>query len=754
NFILNGRKFINYTKNEGLQNNEFADGAFYQNEKSDFIFMGGIKGFNYFLPQKIKESSVIPALLINKISGQNQAIPYYQGLVIAPDATSHPSIVLNHDQNFFDIELAALTYINSEKCKYAYQLMHFDKSWNFISNRRTISFTNVPKGNYSLWIKWSNSDGIWSKPVHAVDIRIKPVFWQSNFAIMLYLVLVALFILFVQSYYKKRQSLSQNILFRKREEELHENRLTFFTNVAHEFQTPLTLIVGPAQKLAETENLSDKNQKFIQMIQRNSSRLLFLTQQLLEFRKAEYDYLEVTVKEFDLVNLVEQIAELFDEWALDKNIDYNLDIPSTLLGWFDKDKIEKIVFNLMSNAFKYTPVNGKIDLKFQIQGTDSKVINITIVNTGKGIPKQKLDSLFDRFFLSDTNTGTDNDMFRTGIGLAYIKKLVTVLRGEVVVSSVANEETTFTILIPCSKEAFSQKELDVEVSPVLISHHLKNILEDVPGPSEETPNKIASLDVLEDNRKTVLIVEDEKEIHLFLNDLLGEKYKIIVTYNGIEALEALENKIPDIIISDVMMPLMDGVDLCKKVKTDIKTCHIPFIMLTAKDSVIHRIEGLESGANSYIPKPFYPDHLLVRVQKLLEEKELIIKHFNQDTLVENLATLPINNEEKDFVKRVIELIRKNIDDENLQSLFIEKELGISNSQLYRKIKQIFGFTPGDLIRTIRLKYAAELLRKNVLTVSEVCYQAGFNNRSYFYREFKKMYATTPKNYQLKYKSKF
>lgn len=751
NFNLNKSKFINYTKNEGLQNNEFADGAFYQDLKSDFIFMGGIKGFNYFLPQKIKESSVVPDILIDKISGQNQTIPYYQGLVIAPNATTHPSIVLNYNQNFFDIELAALTYVNSEKCKYAYQLMNFDKNWNFISNRRTISFTNVPKGNYSLWIKWSNSDGVWSKPVHAIDIRIKPIFWQSNLAIIIYSVLFLLFILFVLSYYKKRQSLSQNILFRKREEELHENRLTFFTNVAHEFQTPLTLIVGPIQKLSETTNLSERNQKFIHMIQRNSSRLLFLTQQLLEFRKAEYDYLEVTAREFDLVNLVEQIAELFDEWALDKNIDYNLDIPSTLPGWFDKDKIEKIVFNLMSNAFKYTPVNGKIELKFQIQ--DSKTLNITIVNTGKGIPKEKLDSLFDRFFLSDTNAITENDMFRTGIGLAYIKKLVTVLRGEILVSSIADEETTFTILVPCSKEGFSEKELDIEMSPVLISHHLKNILEEIPSKSDDTPNKISSLEVLEDHRKTVLIVEDEKEIHLFLNDLLGEKYKIIATYNGVEAIEVLENVIPDIIISDVMMPLMDGVELCKKIKTDIKTCHIPFIMLTAKDSVIHRIEGLESGANSYIPKPFYPDHLLVRIQKLLEEKELLLKHFTQDTLVENLSTLPINNEEKDFVKRVIELIRKNIDDENLQSLFIEKELGISNSQLYRKVKQIFGFTPGDLIRTIRLKFAAELLRKNVLTVSEVCYQSGFNNRSYFYREFKKMYNTTPKNYQLKYKTK-
>lgn len=753
NFILKESKFINYTKNEGLQNNEFADGAFYQNLESDYVFMGGIKGFNYFLPQNIKESSKVPDILIDKISGQNQTTPYYQGLVISPDSNTHPSIVLDYNQNFFDIELAALTFTNSEKCKYAYQLTNFDKNWNFINNRRIISFTNVPQGNYSLWIKWSNSDGVWSKPVHAIDIKVKPVFWQSTVAIIVYAILVVLFIMFVLSYYNKRQSLSQNILFRKREEELHENRLTFFTDIAHEFQTPLTLIVGPIQKLSETTTLDKRNQKFVQMIQRNSSRLLFLTQQLLEFRKAEYDYLEVKAKEFDLVDLVEQIAELFDEWALDKNIDYNLDIPSELSGWFDKDKIEKIVFNLMSNAFKYTPINGKIDLRFYIQDEESKKLNITIVNTGKGIPKEKLDSLFDRFFLSDTNRITDNDLFRTGIGLAYIKKLVTVLRGEILVSSIPNESTTFTILLPCSKEAFNDKELDVEASPILISHHLKNILEEIPNKSEEIPNKISSLDVLVDNRKAVLIVEDEKEIHVFLNELLGEKYKIVTAYNGVEAMVILEKEIPDIIISDVMMPIMDGVELCNKIKSNIKTCHIPFIMLTAKDSVLHRIEGIESGANSYIPKPFHPDHLLIRIQKLLEEKELILRHFTQDTLIENLSTLPIDKEEKDFIKKVIELIRNNIDNENLQSSFIEKELGISNSQLYRKIKQIFGFSPGDLIRTIRLKYAAELLRKNVLTVSEVCYQSGFNNRSYFYREFNKMYNITPKNYQLKYISK-
>lgn len=753
NFVVSPAKFINYSKNEGLQNNEFADGAFYSDMQSGFIFMGGIKGFNYFLPEKIKESPILPDLLIDKISGQNQPTPYYQGLVISPESESFPSIVLKHNQNFFDIHLSALTYTNNEKCQYAYELKGFDKSWNNIGNRKIISFTNVPRGNYSLYVKWSNADGVWSEPVHAIDIKVKPVWWQSNLAILIYAVLAMLFILFVRSYYLKRQSLQQNILFRQKEEELHENRLTFFTNIAHEFLTPLTLIVGPVQKLSEAPQLDDRQRKFTHMIHKNVSRLLFLTQQLLEFRKAEYEYLEVTVRKFDMVNLVEQIAELFDDWALDKNIHYNIELPSALPGWFDKDKLEKILFNLMSNAFKYTPKDGTITLECSIDDKGPKKLKIKITNTGKGIPKEKLDSLFDRFFLSDANEKSDTEMFRTGIGLAYIKRLVTVLRGEIIVSSVPDAETEFTILIPCGRASFTDKEIDLGIAPVLISHHLKNILEETEDKPEAIPDKISAIELAENKKKKVLIVEDEKEIHLYLKDLLSEKYKILTAYNGEEALEVIESEIPDIIISDVMMPLMDGVELCKKVKTDIRTCHIPFIMLTAKNSVMHRIEGLESGANSYIPKPFYPDHLLVRIQKLLEEKELILRHFTQDAIIEDLSSIPVNNDEKAFIKSVIDLIRKNIDSENLDNAYIEKNLGISSSQLYRKTKEIFGLSPGDLIRTIRLKHAAELLRKNLLTVSEVCYKSGFNNRSYFYREFKKMYSTTPKNYQLQYKSR-
>ncbi|MBD3581897.1 response regulator [Flavobacterium sp. D33] len=754
NFVSHSRKFINYSRNDGLQNNEFADGASYLQSQTDVVYMGGIKGFNYFHPEQVRESVAIPDLLIDRITGQDQAEPYYQGLVVGPDSKTHPSIELKHDQNFFDIELAALTYINNDKCHFAYKLEGFDKEWKAIDNRKIISFTNVPRGKYELWMKWSNSDGVWSDAVRAIDIRVRPVIWQSNAALSVYTILAIVFAWFVRSYYLKRQSLRQNIMSRKKEEEIHENRLTFFTNIAHEFLTPLTLIVGPVQKLTEMPALDGRNRKFVNMIQRNSSRLLFLTQQLLEFRKAEYDRLGISVKRFDLVSLVEQIAELFDDWAFDKNIDYHLEIPQSIPGWFDKDKTEKIIFNLMSNAFKYTPIGGSISVKVGFTGDDGQNIHFTVVNTGKGIPEDKMNSLFDRFFLSDTKQSHDSEMFRTGIGLAYVKKLVTVLRGEVEVSSIQDRETVFTVVLPCGESAFSENEIDMEAAPVLISHHLKNILEDISDkPDESLPEKVRALEKLENNRPNILIVEDEKDIHAFLSDLLSGQYDITTAYNGAEALDVVENSVPDLIISDVMMPVMDGVELCRKIKTDVRTCHIPFIMLTAKDAVAHRIEGLESGANSYIPKPFYPEHLLVRIQKLLEEKELILRHFTQDTILENVSEPHVGNREKDFIRTIIALVRRNIDNESLHSGFIEKELGISASQLYRKTKEIFGLTPADLIRSMRLKFAAELLRRNMLTVSEICYKSGFNNRSYFYREFKKVYKTTPKNYQMHYRSK-
>ncbi|MEO1013377.1 MAG: response regulator, partial [Bacteroidota bacterium] len=621
--------FINFTQKDGLQNNEFSDGAYYQDTDNGYIYMGGIKGFNYFLPSKIHRSKHMPDLFIDEISGRNQSAPYFRNLVITPNSNAPPAITLNNDQNFFDVTLSALTYINNEKCQYAYQLKGFDQDWNMIGNQRTISFTNVPHGSYSLWVKWSNNDGVWGNSVRAMDITIRPYFWKSDWAVASYFVFFSLFLLFVFNYYKKQNSLRQNILFRKKEEEIHRNRLTFFTNIAHEFQTPLTLITGPSQRLSDAENIDVKHRKYIDMIRRNSSRLLLLTQQLLEFRKAEYDYLEVSVKQFDLVNLVEQIAELFDELALQNEIDYQLETQPQLYGWYDKDKIEKIIFNLLSNAFKYTPIQGSIKLSIsKDKKYTAETLNITVTNSGKGIPKEKLNAIFERF-IREKGVTSNTGAFRTGIGLAYVKKIVDVLNGQIKVDSKVGDLTTFTVLLPYGESAFQNHQFDDDSSHIFVSDHLRNIVE---GTSDQEGKSVKNtpLEAFLNKKKVVLVVEDEKEVQMFIQELLREDYSILNASNGEEALRAIKKESPDLIISDVMMPVMDGVELCEKVKTNVNTHHIPFIMLTAKSSIIHRIEGLESGANSYIPKPFHPKHLQVRVQKLLEERESILKYFSTD----------------------------------------------------------------------------------------------------------------------------
>ncbi len=747
-FIIKENRFRNFTYNDGLQNNEFSDGAFFITKNTGIVFMGGINGFNCFNPSDIGEYTYIPNISISEIKGQNFDVPFHHSFVVTPGFKTPPFVVLKYNQNFFDIKLAVLSYINSEKCQYAYQLVNFDQTWNSIQFRRNISFTNVPPGKYSLWLKWSNCDGIWSHPVHAIDFQIKPIFWRSTYAIIIYLLLIFLFLLFILNYNKKRQLLRQNIMLRQREEDIHQNRLTFFTNIAHEIQTPLTLIIGPAQKLAESAEITQAKQKFVRMIQRNAYRLSFLIQQLLDFRKAESGHLETNFIQFNLVHLLEQIAELFDELALQKTIDYRVDNPLELFGWFDQDKIEKILFNLLSNAFKYTPVNGTIRLKLSCTHDDT--IEIVVSNTGKGISEEKIKYLFERFFVSDETGKADPDKLRTGIGLAYTKSLVTALNGRIELKSTVNEITTFTITLPYSKYTVEKEGNDFKIDKVILSRQLQNISLANIDEQQEIPEKITSIEALENQFKTILIVEDENDVHELLSDLLKDKYRIIKANNGIEALQIIEKGNPDIIISDIMMPEMDGIELCKNIKNNLKTCHIPVILLTAKNSVIHRIEGIESGANSYISKPFHPKHLEVSIKKLLEERERITKHFMEDDNGENISKLPIQNSDKEFINKVIHLIKQHINNDNLQATFLEKELGMSSSQFYRKLKQVSGLTPSDIIRTIRLKHSAKLLRTTSLTVTEVFYQSGFNNRSYFYREFQKMYKVSPKKYQLNY----
>ncbi len=749
-FKPSGGQFQNYSEFDGLQDNEFADGAYYYGNKG-LIFMGGINGFNFFDPAQISEYEHVPLLSISEIKAQHQSEPLYHQHVISQDMINPAEVILKHNQNFFNIKLAVLSYINTEKCQYAYKLNNFDNDWNYIQTRRDISFTNVPPGEYELYLKWTNCDGVWSEAVQAVNFEVKPIFWRSRYAVTLYAFFTMLLVLLILNYFKKRNLLRQNQLLLQKEEEIHQTRLTFFTNIAHEFQTPLTLIISPVQKLIESAAVSPEDQKFIKMIQRNTNRLLFLIQQLLEFRKAENLHLEIKVDRFNIVSLIEQISELFDELAIRKKIEYHIESPREIMGWFDQDKIEKILFNLLSNAFKYTPEGGKITLAAEF--LQEEKIKISLSNTGKGIPKQKLSRLFERFFITTDQEHAGPDQFRTGIGLAYTKSLVTTLNGTLEVESVENEQTIFRITLPCCQNNPEENLPGEPVSGVMVSNHLKNMLDEPELPGDAVHEKIKTIEALENDKKTILIVEDEQDIHALLGELLKEKYRIVNANNGLEALRLIEKQVPDLIISDIMMPLMDGIELCSAVKSDLKFCHIPVILLTAKSSVVHRIEGLESGANSYIPKPFHPRHLEVRIEKLLEERDRIYRHFTRDSDFQDISRLPIDETDKLFIEKVIKIIAQNINNPDLQADLLEKELGMSSTNFYRKLKQISGLSPGDMIRTIRLKHAAELLRQTTMNVTEVFYESGFNNRSYFYREFQKMYQLPPKQYQLKYNKK-
>lgn len=744
------RQFQNYSAFDGLQDNEFADGAYYSSPDG-LIFMGGINGFNFFDPAEITQYAYIPLLSISEIKVQHQSKPIYHQHVISQDLVNPAQVMLKHNQNFFNIKLAVLSYINTEKCQYAYKLNNFDNDWNYIQTRRDISFTNVPPGKYELWLKWTNCDGVWSEAVQAVNFEVKPIFWRSKYALTLYGLFVTFMVLLILNYFRKRSLLKQNQLLLQKEEEIHQTRLTFFTNIAHEFQTPLTLIVSPIQKLVESVAIRSEDQKFIEMIQRNTNRLLFLIQQLLEFRKAENLHLEVKAERFNIISLIEQISELFDELAIRKRIEYLIVLPREMIGWFDQDKIEKILFNLLSNAFKYTPDGGKIRL--QVELPEEEQIKISLSNTGKGIPKQKLNRLFERFFITTDQEQADPDQFRTGIGLAYTKSLVNTLNGTLEVESMENELTTFIITLPCCQNN-PDKDLPVKpVSGVTVSKHLRNMFYEPEIPENAVHEKIKTIEAFENDKKTILIVEDEQDIHVLLAELLKEKYRIVTANNGLEALKLIEKEVPDLIISDIMMPQMDGVELCSTIKSDLKFCHIPVILLTARSSVMHRIEGLESGANSYIPKPFHPRHLEVRIEKLLEERDRIYRHFTKDSDFQDISKLPIEETDKLFIEKVIQIITQNINNPDLQADLLEKESGMSSTNFYRKLKQISGLSPGDMIRTIRLKHAAELLRQTTMNVTEVFYESGFNNRSYFYREFQKMYQLPPKQYQLKHNKK-
>jgi signal transduction histidine kinase/DNA-binding response OmpR family regulator len=746
-------KVSHYQLPDGLQSNEFCDGAVWKNE-GGYLFFGGTYGFNYFLPQNIRKTDRIPGLLVSGIiiGGKNE-----NNFTVVNPGDNHPlSFSMKREDNFFEINAVTLSYLNAEKCEYAYYLEGYDKTWHYPGVPGKITYSNLLPGHYTLMIKWSNGEGNWTIPSPLAKLEVKQYPWLTLPALLVYTLLLLTVGFFFYRYRKNKLEIKHQLdmehRMRTREEQIHEDRIGFFTNIAHELQTPLTLIMGSTERFLEKNNPMGKQQEkpyFLSLIHQQASRLTYLLQQLLEFRKAESDMLNNQYSYLDLSESLNNLATPFITLSEKNGMDYQRNIAPEITGWMDKDKLEKILFNLLSNAFKHSGKNEKVIFS-AIENKATGELEITVANSGSEIPESQLHRIFDKFYRAGPGTVYD-EKFGTGIGLAFTRQLVTLLKGKIEVTS-EKGWITFIVSLPLIAEGLEttdpEKNAPVTLKPSYLYQSIIAYPKTDPPVSAMENNKQAFVEKLDTgNRKNILVVEDDVDLRFLLKDILKDNYNVFEAENGKVAVDLILKMIPDLIISDVMMPGMDGLELCNRVKNAPVTCHIPFIILSVKGSMEQKTEGYEVGADAYIAKPFRIDHLQVRVRKLLEYRDKLKDFFKND----RSATLSIEPElmdsDREFLNKLVSIIEKHLDDEELNAQLIEKELTLSKMQLYRKLKTLTGMTPAEFIRHFRLKQAAHLLATTHLTVSEIFYSTGFNNQSYFYREFKKRYLCAPNDYR-------
>ncbi|UAY53611.1 hybrid sensor histidine kinase/response regulator transcription factor [Ferruginibacter albus] len=734
-----------YKQIDGLQSNEFCDGAAWKD--SGYLFFGGVNGFNHFKPFDIKETAGMPNLLIYDISvGEKK--PTNNFYALSPDANNLLQFNIGRSNNYFECNIKAISFLNAEKCEYAYKLQGHDKNWHYIGTNSKIIYDNISPGNYTLLIKWTNGEGNWTKETAFFTLEVKQYWWLSWYAYTLYAIAFAIGLYYFYRYRKNRLEIKHQLelehISRVNEQEMHQNRMGLFTNIAHELQTPLTLIMGSAERLLQknSKEMEIKSKPyFLSSIHQQASRLTYLVHQLLEFRKLEsgfvgnqYSYLNISI-------LLTTLAEPFITLSGQNKKRYSINIQADMMGWVDKDKLEIIVFNLLSNAFKHSATNEEINFSAAQNLTGG--LEITVSNTGVSLSEETLNRLFNQFY----TTGSANGTFGTGIGLAFTKQLVEMMEGHIEVDNHDNC-IHFKIMLPPGKEQQLPGTL-ANTKPSYLYAAVTNYASQLPEIISKEGNKQAAVEQMLDNDKPrILIAEDENEIRFLLKDILKNDYLVFEAEDGQKALQMLDTVNPDLIICDVLMPHMGGLEFCNTIKNSPRYCHLPVIMLSALDSDNHHLHGYEAGADAYIGKPFHTDYLIQRIKKLLEYRRKLVAFFKTNKEEENnLSELELTHTDKEFLKQVVKAIEDNIADEEFGATELEKICCYSKMQLYRKVKALTDMTPGEFIKHIRLKRAAQLLQTTNLTVAEIFYQTGFNNQSYFFREFKKYYNCAPNEYR-------
>jgi len=815
-FNPNTETFKNYDINDGLLSNQFNSGAYFKS-KDDKMFFGGTNGLNAFYPDNIVDNPHIPKVIITDFQLFNEPVrikkedelenKYIYSL--SNHISTLKEIELSYKENVFSFEFSALDYRSPEKNRYAYKMEGFESDWNYTgADRRFVTYTNLDPGNYEFKVKGSNNDGLWNEEGTSIKIIITPPWWKTNWAYAAYFILFAFTLYALRTYDKKRQRLKHELemehLHAEKLEEVDRLKSRFFANISHEFRTPLTLIKGPVKQIMSGEfkgNLVEQ----CRMILRNSDRLLKLINQLLDLSKLESGRMGLQVIETDLIKFIKGIVLSFSSLADRKKITLKFEsTEKSLYGYIDCDKIEKIITNLLSNANKFTSEHGTIDVQAcrgmayhahinnvipakagiynkkwiphqvrddnntQFPVPNSDFVEITITNTGSGIPPDRLDKIFDRFYQVDDSITRHQE--GTGIGLALTKELVELHHGTIDVQSgkgtvhraptdsESDVTTIFTIQLPISEEYFNPDEIVEEMEAADkttetaiwrpqtgIESELNNqsLTSGLRSPVSDIRSAASGL-----QPPLVLIVEDNPDVISYIRSFLDQDYRVITAINGVDGWQKALEKYPDLIISDVMMPEMDGFELCHKLKSDENTCHIPVILLTAKADLDSRIEGLGFGADDYISKPFEARELQARAKNLIEQRQKLWEKFSQ-TIEINPGEIATSSMDEQFLKRLLDVFETHVAESDFSTEDFAREVGMSRSNLHRKLQALTNQPTHEFLRTLRLKRAAQLLQKSTGTVTEIAYAVGFNNLSHFTKIFSQHFGKTPSQFASK-----
>lgn len=739
--------FKTFDANDGLQNNEFTDGASFRAPKDNKLYFGGINGLDMIRPDQIDTTLTFPRLCISQFQIHNMIVtPSDSSQILNQHIDVTSELELAYDQNFISFHFTTLDYWNKQRTEYAYFLKNFDKDWNYIGAQNVVNLTNIPPGEYTLLINY-RKNGVWNPLAKKINIVVSPPFWQTPWAYLLYaLVVIAVqvaIILYIRERARTKRAAAINNFKIHQMKELNDYKLQFFTNVAHEFRTPLTLILGPVSTLIQkTNSLWEKSQ--LRTIYNNSIRLQKLIEELLQFRKIESGKDNLKISETEILSFTQEIIDSFMQHAADHDVHLEF-IPQveSINGWIDKRKIEKILINLISNAIKYNVKGGTVDVVLFEQ--DGKAI-FRVRDSGVGIASELQPKIFDVFYNSPLQESNIRES-SAGIGLSLTKSLVQLHGGSIELESRAGMGTEFTIEIPINRDAYATSALEDN----LIAFHSANLAEKVSQEFSKSFNADGILPLIPTADKkltnTILVVDDNEQIIILLKNILSDKYHVLTASNGNEALVSLHKERVDLVISDILMPGMDGLSLCRAIKDDIQTSHTPVILLTAKAEIEDRIEGLQVGADSYIPKPFHPEHLFTRIEKLIQNREQVrVKFSNLATGdLEDFSTGMGEKDDQFFIK-ITQCIQQHMSEPAFTADVIAEEVGLSKASLYKKVKAITNLTPHGLIKQYRLRRAAELLKTTTMSVSEVIYETGFNSRSYFYKSFNEMFNCHPKDF--------